>query len=93
MELAIIKSLMNKEFYDDNRGSKCPHKIFSKDIGKIKTLIDAAMEKYHRDLTVDEVEGLFFASDPLITPPQRNMYKELFNQLRREKPIGNDVAN
>jgi replicative DNA helicase len=93
MELSIIKSLMNKEFYDDNRGSKCPHKIFSKDIGKIKTLIDAAMEKYHRDLTVDEVEGLFFASDPLITPPQRNMYKELFNQLRREKPIGNDVAN
>lgn len=93
MELAIIKSLLNKDFYDDNRGHKCPHAVFSKENGKIKTLIDAAMEKYKRDLTVDELEGLFFASEPAMTTPQKQSYRAIFDKLRREDPIGNDVAN
>ena len=59
MELAILKSLLNKKFYDDYRGAKCPAKIFSRENIKIKELIDAAMQKYPRDLTVDEVAGLF----------------------------------
>ena len=56
MELAIIKSLLNKEFYDSHKGAKCPHMLFSKEVSKIKTLIDEAISKYNRDLTVDEVE-------------------------------------
>lgn len=93
MELAIIKSLLNKEFYDAHRGHKCPHTIFSKDVGKIKTMIDSAMEKYKRSLTVDELEALFFSSDPTMSPPQKQMYRNIFNKLRTEDAIGSDVAN
>ena len=45
MELALLKSLLNKDFYDEYKGDKCPHRLFSKDLGKIKTLIDEAMNK------------------------------------------------
>ena len=92
MELAIIKSLLNKEFYDDHKGAKCPHMLFSKEVSKIKTLIDEAMIKYDRSLTVDEVEGLFFASDPTMTTAQKEGYKGIFQKLRKEQPIGDDVA-
>lgn len=92
MELAIIKSLLSKDFYDSYKGSNCPHGIFSKEIGKVKTLVDEAMSKYNRDLSVDEIEGLFFASDPTITSSKKEAYKGLFQRLRKEKPIGSDVA-
>jgi len=93
MELSIIKSLMNKEFYDNHRGHKCPHFIFSKDIGKIKTLIDEAMAKYARDLAVEEVEALFMTSDPTMTTAQKQGFMGLFQKLKREAPIGDDIAD
>ena len=77
MELALLKSLLNKEFYDEFKGDKCPHKLFSKDLSKIKTLIDSAMYKYRRDLTVNEIEGLFFASDPTMTTAQKDIQKDI----------------
>lgn len=92
-ELALIKSLMSKDFYDDHRGHKCPHKIFSAEIGKIKTMLDAAMEKYKRDLTVEELEALFFAADPTMNTAKKHTYKSLFTRLRHENPLGPDVAS
>ena len=34
METALIRSLMDKDFYDDHRGIKCPDKLFGKDLRK-----------------------------------------------------------
>lgn len=93
MELPIIKSLLKKDFYDSHKGAACPHKIFSKEVGRIKTLIDEAMSKYRRDLTVDEIEGLYFAGDPTMSTSQKEAYRGLFAKLRAEQPIGDDVAN
>jgi len=92
MELSIIKSLLDKSFYDEYRGAKCPTKLFTKEVGKIKSVVDEAMTKYGRDLTIDEVEGLFFTSDPTLTTSQKHAYKGLFEKLRREEKIGHDVA-
>jgi hypothetical protein len=44
MELSLIRSLMDKSFYDDHRGAKCPDRLFSKDVRQIKSAIDKAME-------------------------------------------------
>ena len=92
MQLAILKSLLNKKFYDDHRGSRCPARIFSKDNSKIKTMIDEAMRSYGRDLTVDELEGLFYASDPSLSTAQKQGYSGIFESIRRQSLIGNDVA-
>jgi hypothetical protein len=93
MELALLKSLLNKEFYDEFKGDKCPHRLFSKDLSKIKTLIDNAMDKYRRDLTVNEIEGLFLSAEPQLTTAQEDEYKKIFQKLRHETPIGKDVAH
>ena len=93
MELALLKSLLNKKFYDEYKGDRCPHRLFSKDMGKIKTLIDHAMEKYKRDLTVSEIEGLFFANEKGMSRSQKDEYKAHFNKMKYEEPVGADVAN
>ena len=52
MELALIKTLLDRNFYDQHKGIRCPDKIFSKDVRKIKQALDGAMEAYDGDLTV-----------------------------------------
>ena len=92
MELSLLRSLMNQEFYTDHRGSKCPDRLFSKDARKLKHTIDYAMNKYKRDVTPDEVEALFMANNPSMTTAQKQGYSSLFNTVKREQPMGTDVA-
>ncbi|MHA1957325.1 MAG: DnaB-like helicase C-terminal domain-containing protein [Candidatus Thorarchaeota archaeon] len=92
MELSLIRSLMNKEFYDNHRGARCPDRLFGKDARKIKQTIDSAMSRYERTVTPDEVEALFISSNPSMTTAQKTAYASLFAQVKKEQPLGEDVA-
>ena len=92
MELSLIRSLMNREFYEEHRGARCPDRLFSKDVRKIKQSIDSAMERYERTVTPDEIEALFMANNPTLTTAQKQAYSSLFNNIKREHPMGSDVA-
>jgi len=92
MELSLIRSLMDKQFYDDHKGSRCPDRLFSKDVRKIKQSIDSAMDRYERTVTPAEIEALFMANNPTLTTAQRQAYSHLFQQVSKEAPMGGDVA-
>ena len=92
MELALIRSLMEKDFYDNHRGAKCPDRLFSKDVRKIKQALDIAMQKYERSVTPDEIHALFVSGNPSMTTAQKNAFEGLFNQIKKEKTMGEDVA-
>lgn len=83
---------MDKSFYDDHRGSKCPQRLFSKDVRKIKQSIDTAMDRYERSVTPDEIEALFMSDNPTLTTAQKQAYSSLFSQIKHETPMGSDVA-
>ena len=86
MELSLIRSLMDKTFYDEHRGAKCPDRLFSKDAKKIKQSIDKAMLTYERTVTPDEIEALFISSNPSMTTAQKQAYLALFSTIKKEKP-------
>jgi len=92
MELSLIRSLMDKEFYDEHRGAKCPDRLFSKDTRKIKQSIDKAMERYSRSVTPDEIEALFMTANPTFTTAQKSVYSSLFNRIKKEQAMGTDIA-
>tara|TARA_Y100001937_G_scaffold110408_1_gene155984 strand:- start:2136 stop:3359 length:1224 start_codon:yes stop_codon:yes gene_type:complete len=92
MEIALIRSLMKKDFYDEHRGIRCPDKLFSKDLRKIKNSVDYAMQRYNRSVTPDEVEALFLANNPTMTTAQKQAYGDFFVRIKKEQPLGNDVA-
>tara|TARA_R100001463_G_scaffold116594_1_gene171928 strand:- start:669 stop:1892 length:1224 start_codon:yes stop_codon:yes gene_type:complete len=93
MELSLIRSLMDRSFYDDHRGAKCPDKLFSKDVRKIKQAIDSAMTKYERTVTPDEIEALFMSNNPTMTTAQKQAYASLFFKIKKEQPMGGDIAD
>jgi|TARA_R100000773_G_scaffold3884_1_gene4509 hypothetical protein len=92
MELSLVRSLMNREFYDDHRGAKCPDRLFTKDVRKIKQTIDLAMDRYERTVTPDEIEALFMSGNPTLTTAQKQAYGDLFRKIKSETPMGSDVA-
>ena len=92
MELSLVRSLMDKEFYDDHRGARCPDRLFSTDVRKIKQAVDVAMDRYERTVTPDEIEALFMANNPTLTTAQKQAYSHLFKQIKGETPMGSDVA-
>ena len=83
---------MDKGFYDDHRGARCPDRLFSKDVRKIKCTIDTAMQRYDRTVTPAEVEALFMANNAQLTTAQKQAYSSLFNQVKKESAMGSDVA-
>ncbi len=83
---------MTKDFYDDHRGIRCPDKLFSKDMRKIKNSVDYAMKTYNRTVTPDEVEVLFMSNNPTLTTAQKQAYGDLFTRIKKESPLGNDIA-
>ena len=92
MELSLVRSLMDKEFYDDHRGARCPDRLFSKDVRKIKQAIDTAMDRYERTVSPDEIEALFMSNNPTLTTAQKQAYSSLFHKIKAEQPMGSDIA-
>ena len=93
MELALIKTLLNREFYDKHKGIRCPDKIFTKDVRKIKQALDTAMETYDGNLSPSDLHAVFNRINASMTTATRTQYEDLFKRISLEEPIKQDVAN
>jgi len=92
MELALVKTLLSKEFYDQHKGIRCPDKIFSKDVRKIKQALDAAMETYGGDLSVSDLQAVFNRLNASMTTATRTAYEDLFKRIDMAEPIKGEIA-
>ena len=91
-ELALIRTLQHKDTYDNYKGVRCPDKLFTKDVRKIKQTLDYAMKQYERDITTSELEALFFVRNTGLTTATKLVYEGLFRKLDNETPLSKDIA-
>ena len=92
MELALLKTLLNREFYNQHKGLQCPDKIFSKDVRKIKQALDTAMETYDTDLSVSDLQAVFNRINASMTTATRTAYEDLFKRIEIAEPIKGEIA-
>ena len=92
MELALIKTLLNRDFYEQHKGIRCPDKIFTKDVRKIKQALDAAMKTYDGDLNTSDLEALFYAQNQTMTTATKTAYEDLFRKIDKESTIKEEIA-
>mgnify|MGYP000313940909 FL=1 len=92
MELALLRTLMSKDFYDNNKGIRTPDKLFTKDVRKIKNTLDYAMETYDKDLTLPELEGLFFTHNSTMTTANKDVYKQIFRNISKQDAMSEGIA-
>ena len=75
-EAALLRNLMDKEFYDLHKGIRCPDELFTKDMRKIKQALDQAMVLYERSITPAELEALFFTANRTMTTANKDAYAQ-----------------
>ena len=92
MELALIKTLLSRDFYEQHKGIRCPDKIFTKDVRKIKQALDAAMRTYEGDLNTSDLEALFYAQNQTMTTATKTAYSDLFRKINKEQVIKEEIA-
>ena len=92
-ELSLLKTLLNKEFYTLHKGIRCPDKIFTKDVRKVKQALDYAMETYDQGLSLADLEALFYATNKTLTTSNKEQYQNIFRKIANSSALNNDVAN
>ena len=81
MEYALLRTLTVREFYKANK-SLVREKIFrSKETRSVKATIDKAMVDYETDISLSDVEALFWAAKPTLTTAQREVYRSIISKL------------
>ena len=93
MELGLLRTLLNKEFYDDHKGIRCPDYIFSKDVRKIKQALDLGMKTYETDMSVTDLEALFYTTNQSMTTANKLAYEDMFKKMAKTDPINKDIAD
>ena len=92
MELALLRTLISRNFYENNK-SIAKERIFrSKETRNIKSTIDQAMVEYENDISVADVEALFFSLNQTLTTAQKDMYNVLFRKMHDSSELNHDVA-
>jgi len=92
MELALLRTLISRDFYEENKGI-AKEKIFrSKETKAIKNVIDFAMLKYKNSINVSDVEAIFFTSNSTLTTTQKEIYASLFRKIEGATPLNKEVA-
>ena len=92
MELSLLRTMLSKDFYEQHKGIRCPDRIFTMDVRKIKQALDQAMEVYGSDLSVQELEALFYTMNKSMTTATKTAFADLFRKMEKSAPISNDIA-
>jgi len=93
IELGLIKSLLNKEFYDQHKNLLSRNELFTKDIRKIKQALDGAMEQYGSDLTPQDLQAVFLTQNQSLTTASKVIYEDMFKKLSIIDPINSEIAS
>jgi hypothetical protein len=89
MELGLMKTLLNKEFYDTNKVFARQGVFRSKETKSIKRVLDDAMFRYKEDLGTDDLE----AANPTLTSAQKDVYRSIFQKVLIQQPLSKEVAH
>lgn len=92
MELALIKTLLDRDFYEQHKGIRCPDHIFSKDTRGIKQALDAAMETYEGSLSVQDLQAVFTVQNKSMTTATKTAMDALFRRIEMTDPIKEEIA-
>ena len=93
IEKQLIKLLLNKDFYEKNKG-KVSKGMFTNGTGNLYETITKAHNKSQKDLTLPEVESLHVdVYNPALTRTARDNFRNLIEEIQKEKDSDKEIAS
>lgn len=91
MTRALLKSLLEHDFYQDNR-PRLRESIFSSDDAEAYRLIAKGHEKYQHDLSAQDILSLWSLNNPVATAAEREDFIDVLQDIKAHDAISPDVA-
>lgn len=91
METKLLHSLLRTDFYSQNQ-SNLGAKLFEDELRDIYLSISEGHEKYHHDLTSDEVMAIWLKNNPVATRSEEEAIEDALDMIVREDPLSDDIA-
>jgi archaellum biogenesis ATPase FlaH len=92
MELQILRGLLSREFYIENKSSLSP-KLFEEELKEVFQSISEGHEKYEHDLKINDVQAIWLKNNPVATRSEKDIISDLLQGIEREEPLSNGVAS
>jgi len=93
IEKQLIKLLLNKDFYEKNKG-KISKGMFTNGTGNLYETISKAHTKSQTDLTLPEVESLHMdVYNPALTRTAKDNFRNLIEEIQNEKDSDREIAS
>jgi replicative DNA helicase len=90
-EQKLIKLLLDKEFWDDNKGH-ITRDMFPSELALIYDTVARAHQEFQRDLSLDEIKTLLQTWNPSLTRATKTNIYELLTDIDAEEALSPDVA-
>ena len=92
MELQILRGLLSREFYVDNKSSLSP-KLFEEELKEVFQSISEGHEKYEHDLKINDVQAIWLKNNPVATRTEKETISDLLQGIEREEPLSDGIAS
>ncbi len=92
MELQILRGLLSREFYIENKSSLSP-KLFEEELKEVFQSISEGHEKYEHDLKINDVQAIWLKNNPVATRSEKDIISDLLQGIEREEPLSNGIAS
>ena len=92
MELQILRGLLSREFYIENKSSLSP-KLFEEELKEVFQSISEGHEKYEHDLKINDVQAIWLKNNPVATRTEKETISDLLQGIEREEPLSNGIAS
>tara|TARA_R110001592_G_scaffold43396_1_gene140673 strand:+ start:1209 stop:2423 length:1215 start_codon:yes stop_codon:yes gene_type:complete len=92
LDTSILKSLLNNEFYEQNKG-KLNRKLFADEIRSLYTVLTAAHETYQHDLTSKELYKIWETENPVSTRAEKADIEDVISLVEMEEEYSPSIAS
>lgn len=92
MELQILRGLLSREFYIQNKSSLSP-KLFEEELKEVFQSISEGHEKYEQDLKINDVQAIWLKNNPVATRTEKETISDLLQGIEREEPLSDGIAS
>lgn len=93
IEKQLIKLLLNKDFYEKNKG-KISKGMFTNGTGNLYETISKAHNKAENDLSLPEIESLHLdVYNPALTRTAKDNFRNLIEEIQNEKDSDREIAS
>ena len=92
MDHSIIKSLLRKDFYEQNQ-TRLKASLFEDEVRDLYNVITEAHDRYDHDLCSNELNLLYEQQHPVATRSEKEVIADLIERISQSPDVSNEVAS